>query len=89
MKTGQAGRRRLAGDGWGCACLVVAWRCGGCRWRKKLHLKHHQESGQVTDAEERLIGLGLVRAARGVVVGMRWKRQGCCLAITCHVTDCH
>lgn len=34
---------------------------GGGRWRKKLHLKHHQESGQVTDAEERLIGLGLVR----------------------------
>lgn len=25
-----------------------------------MHLKHHQESGQVTDAEERLIGLGLV-----------------------------
>jgi hypothetical protein len=31
-----------------------------CRWRKELHLKHHEESGQVTDVEERLIGLGLV-----------------------------
>jgi hypothetical protein len=29
-------------------------------WRKKHHLKHHQESGQVTDAEERLVGLGMV-----------------------------
>jgi fatty acid desaturase len=28
-------------------------------WRKHYHLKHHQESGQVTDVEERLIGLGL------------------------------
>jgi len=28
-------------------------------WRKEAHLKHHKESGQVTDIEERLIGLGL------------------------------
>jgi hypothetical protein len=40
--------------------------CG--RWRKHYHLKHHQESGQVTDVEERLIGLGLVRR-RGVISG--------------------
>lgn len=30
-------------------------------WRKYYHLKHHMESGQTTDVEERLIGLGLVR----------------------------
>jgi len=28
-------------------------------WRKVMHLKHHKVSGQVTDIEERLIGLGL------------------------------
>jgi|EP01095_Lingulamoeba_sp_RSL-Kostka_P006773 fatty acid desaturase len=28
-------------------------------WRKAYHLKHHKVSGQVTDVEERLIGLGL------------------------------
>jgi len=28
-------------------------------WRKPLHLKHHKTSGQMTDIEERLIGLGL------------------------------
>jgi len=28
-------------------------------WRKYWHLRHHQESGQETDVEERLIGLGM------------------------------
>jgi len=28
-------------------------------WRKYYHLRHHQESGQETDVEERLIGLGM------------------------------
>jgi len=28
-------------------------------WRKAMHLKHHKVSGQVTDIEERLIGLGM------------------------------
>lgn len=35
---------------------------GGFRWRKYYHLKHHMESGQVVDVEERLIGLGMVRS---------------------------
>jgi fatty acid desaturase len=30
-----------------------------CRWfRRDLHLKHHMISGQIDDAEERLVGLG-------------------------------
>jgi len=28
-------------------------------WRKHFHIKHHKVSGQVTDIEERLIGLGV------------------------------
>ena len=28
-------------------------------WRRKLHLHHHDKSGQTSDVEERLIGLGL------------------------------
>jgi len=28
-------------------------------WRRKIHLHHHNKSGQVSDVEERLIGLGL------------------------------
>jgi fatty acid desaturase len=28
-------------------------------YRREIHLKHHRESGQVSDIEERLIGLGL------------------------------
>lgn len=28
-------------------------------WRKRVHLEHHQKSGQTDDVEERLIGLGM------------------------------
>ena len=28
-------------------------------WRRKIHLHHHNKSGQISDVEERLIGLGL------------------------------
>jgi fatty acid desaturase len=38
---------------WFCKLNLNPW------YRREIHLKHHRESGQVTDIEERLIGLGL------------------------------
>jgi hypothetical protein len=41
----------------------------GSPWfRRELHLKHHQLSGQLDDAEERLIGLGLPMGAQRMAV---------------------
>jgi fatty acid desaturase len=42
--------------------FTVIWFCklGLNPWyRRRIHLKHHRESGQTTDIEERLIGIGL------------------------------
>ena len=42
--------------------FIVIWFCklGLNPWyRRGIHLKHHRDSGQVTDIEERLIGIGL------------------------------
>lgn len=41
------------------AVIWVAKLSSNPWWRKAMHLKHHKVSGQVTDIEERLIGLGL------------------------------
>ena len=38
---------------WICKLNLNPW------YRREIHLKHHRESGQITDVEERLIGLGL------------------------------
>lgn len=38
---------------WFCKLSLNPW------YRREIHLKHHRESGQITDIEERLIGLGL------------------------------
>jgi len=40
-------------------CIWVAKLHGNPWFRRELHLKHHIISGQIDDAEERLIGLGL------------------------------
>lgn len=37
-------------------------------WRKAMHLKHHKVSGQVTDIEERLIGLGLPWGLKRILI---------------------
>ena len=42
--------------------FTVIWFCklGLNPWyRRRIHLKHHRDSGQATDIEERLIGIGL------------------------------
>lgn len=42
--------------------FTIIWFCklGMNPWcRRSIHLKHHRESGQTTDIEERLIGIGL------------------------------
>jgi hypothetical protein len=42
--------------------MGIIWLCKASTnpwWRRDVHLKHHKESGQITDIEERLIGLGL------------------------------
>ncbi|CAF1054457.1 unnamed protein product [Rotaria magnacalcarata] len=39
-------------------------------YRRQLHLKHHLLSGQINDAEERLIGLGLSPNYKRMVVSM-------------------
>jgi len=51
------GRRGLQGAMY----FVIAWaKLSGSPWfRKKIHLHHHRRSGQLDDAEERLIGIGI------------------------------
>lgn len=39
-------------------------------YRRGIHLRHHQESGQVTDIEERLIGIGLPFGFRRMLVAV-------------------
>jgi hypothetical protein len=39
-------------------------------WRRKLHLHHHDKSGQKSDVEERLIGLGLSPGPLRVAITM-------------------
>lgn len=39
-------------------------------YRREIHLRHHQESGQVTDIEERLIGIGLPFGLRRLLVAI-------------------
>lgn len=53
------------------ACIWVSKLHGNPWFRRDLHLKHHIISGQINDAEERLIGLGLP---------LGWKR----MAVTMH-----
>jgi fatty acid desaturase len=54
-------------------------------WRKYYHLKHHMESGQTTDVEERLIGLGLVRADAYDLHGLDRKRTSSDSLCLCHL----
>lgn len=53
--------------------FTVIWFCklGLNPWyRRRIHLKHHRDSGQATDIEERLIGIGLPLGWRRLLIAL-------------------
>lgn len=56
----------------GAMFFVISWaKLNVNPWyRKRLHLHHHKRSGQIDDAEERLIGIGLPAGIYRVLIAM-------------------